>query len=270
MIKALKLTAHRPSVTQKMICCAGLLLIAFSCPITAQDDPKLPVKADTTKPNQLTIVTPPFPGLFNENGRGYYDNLFKTIGQKIGYSISVQILPARRVIRQFNKDKSHCLFPSNLIPPSEYHIKSSPFNYAKSYLVSTKSAPPPIDRLIRANDHPYNISLRAGLDYGRLKKLEKANFFKVETETQNIRMLLAGRADFAAVYFPDIMLEAPHFLSVLKYDKTAPLTVIPEEIICWRDSATSQILPKINHHIDVMKKNQAIQKILGAAYLTKD
>ncbi|GHF31248.1 hypothetical protein GCM10017044_28410 [Kordiimonas sediminis] len=221
---------------------------------------------ETDKNEQLSLVTLSFPGLFNEDGGGYYDTYLQRIAALEGFQLTIKVLPSMRVTKDYTSRKSDCIFPSNLITISSDTIQTDAFNYARSYLANFK----PSSRNLSLQDmQETTISIRTGLDYGALTTMPNLTFLKVSSEIQSLRLLRAKRVQYAAVYFPDVMLEAPLIASRLYYNAQEPLTSIDERLVCWKSDKNDRLLQSINYAIKTLSESGEDKILLGASYLSK-
>ena len=197
-----------------------------------------------------------------ENKHFAYDNIWREMYSRLDVSVNTYYYPPARALSYFLEHKFDCLFPVDIrfLDGRENLIQSKPINYAKVYLVSKN-----------AGTHYRNIdakglrmiAVQRGYTYGGIiDDIHPNRQMVVNSIEQQIGLLMKDRVDAILIYVPDLYLVTPmHQISKLWFAKSKPLSVHEENLVCWDNKQTRQMIARVN----TLLKEIELERLLGAA-----
>jgi polar amino acid transport system substrate-binding protein len=208
---------------------------------------------------------------------GVYYQLLSNILAETGLAAqySLQVMPMKRAKTAFNRRAAVCYSPGlETFDPAERAllpdniISSKPFNRA---LVRVIAKTP--ERIIRSIDDIKRsdvIGLVRGVPVSTEMQAILARSGKsylVDTEIDNLKLLISGRVDLIMAFYPDILF-AYQSLGVQQpypFDPNfSPLQII-DNLACYAEH--QPLIQRINEMLDLYQKNGTLQQLLGTYYL---
>ncbi|WP_321392203.1 transporter substrate-binding domain-containing protein [Emcibacter sp.] len=175
-----------------------------------------------------------------------YNLLLERISRETGRSIELRPVPGRRLSREFSKTGRGCLFPDYRADEDLKVIRSNAFNQAIVYLVVLKKNH--TEPLRQINGLRVGVVNGYGYNLDNLKQAKE--IVGVETERQNLNLLLFERVDAIISYFPDLPLVAnPQEMSEILYDTAKPQFVSPERFACYDTPENRDFIMRFNSAI---------------------
>ncbi|NVJ70343.1 MAG: transporter substrate-binding domain-containing protein [Alphaproteobacteria bacterium] len=216
------------------------------------------VMANDHKTQQIFLSTLKIAGLIGSSADDKYTTLLNIAAQDHDARLVISEVPGNRLEHQFRMIGTGCIFPEYRAPEDADVVISHPFNQAPVHLVW------------RRGDHPPTTleGLRVGLvkgygydfaDFSNVKSITH-----VESERQNLLMLLFRRVDTILSYFPDLPLAAnPGEIEKISYNARAPLHTSPERIACFDTPENRAFLTSLNQTIARLEKSGELAEVLA-------
>ena len=202
-------------------------------------------------------------GLIERTLAGKYNQLFEVIWLNSKLRIDVNILPGKRVPREFRSFNYDCIFPGNLVDPSQELISSTAFNKAQAFVARLQELPP----ITSKSQLPKGfIGKVDGLKYNGWGELPDVAYLTVTSEAELLRLLEFGRVVAALVYFPDAHLARPDVADRLIFDSSRPIVSLDEALLCHNTPKNRTFIEKFNAQIEEMRANGTLRRLLGAIY----
>lgn len=144
----------------------------------------------------LTIGTFPIPLMVENENKGVFVELVKTIAKKSGIEVKIQVAPPKRTMGKFFEKKVDMVFPAlDVNFPAGKKVEKCPeIIYVKRDFAFTKKGSPMLKTVAELEEKKVGITrgypYAAALTNNNLVKLEPAN-----KDEQNAQKLAAGRID---------------------------------------------------------------------------
>ena len=198
------------------------------------------VFADTAQ--GTTVVVNTIPNLLNEPDQEYapYNRLINTFD-----NLSVVVVPATRMVEQFNMPDINCMFPGNMetMPGKENLIQSIPVEETNAYLFSWS------DNIVEPSDASV-IALRRGFVYGGIRDKIDTDFIDLSTARETLAFLRLSRVDAIIGYLPDIQAAAiEEKVTVPPYNEDKPVYQSSHRFVCHDTKQNRDFIKSANKHI---------------------
>lgn len=226
---------------------------------STQDTPDNKTAAQQT----ITISTHEIDGLIGTSSDARYNRLFEKVANELDVPLSILSIPGNRLERHFHQLKTGCIFPEYRAPANKTFLRSVAFNQATVHLVTLKAFAPnlhvDIDNL--------TIGLVNGYNYDFLDLSKAKSVAGVETEAQNLQLLLFNRVEAIVSYFPDLPLAASDAqMEQISYDPNHALFVYAEKIACFDTPLNRLFLVKFKDVVALMAANGDLAEMLAPYY----
>lgn len=206
----------------------------------------------------------------------YFDTLSQILNETgLSHSMEIIVMPMKRAKMGFLSNKFACYSPglATFDEPAELKLMddilvSVPLNKAIVRIVSPKDKP--VVRKIEDIGPNDVISMVRGtpLSYQMRKMAKQAgHLIFVNSELENISMLLNGRVNYLFVFYPDVLFAykklgiKEHFPYAKQF---APL-IIEDNLICHKEYAGAFAL--INEKIEQYRRNGKLKRLLNDFYM---
>ncbi|MFC7050313.1 substrate-binding periplasmic protein [Emcibacter nanhaiensis] len=208
----------------------------------------------------IVIYSLDIEGLIGNSKGSKYNTLLDRVSRETGLNIILKAYPGNRLMREFEKSHGACLFPDYRAPEGQGFIFTVPFNQALGHLVTLK----------KDNGEPLRgiDGLRVGIvngygyDFTGLDKA--ASLVGVETERQNLNLLLFGRVEAILSYFPDLPLVATaEEMDQLIFDEKKPVFTAPERFACVDTPENRRFLKQFDAVVARLYESGELRDILS-------
>lgn len=216
------------------------------------------VAANDHKPEQIFLSTLKIAGLIGSSADNKYTALLNIAAEDHGIHLVVSEVPGNRLEHQFTMIGTGCIFPEYRAPKGADIIISKPFNQAPVHMIWRKEDQPPqtLDGL--------RIGLVKGYGYDFADLSETKSVTYVESERQNLLMLLFRRVDTILSYFPDLPLAAqPGEMEKISYNASAPIHTSPERIACFNTRENRFFLDTLDQTVRRLKESGRLREVLS-------
>lgn len=242
-----------------MLATVIMLVLAHSSVVPGVDETRDPSTADQPI---MRLVTLPHPGLFSEDGSGYYDALLREVEKISGMKIDLTLLPNRRVAKRFSEKAFDCAFPADIVDEAPGLVLTRVFNRANAYVVSLD---PLAKEMTILDMDGETLAIREGLNYANIRQDDSFNFVEVTDEFDISRLLQKGRVKYAISFFPDLILAEPEFAAKVHFNPHAPVVQLAESFVCWVEKDGQSHIRTFNAAIEEFSAIGKLPEILGEA-----
>lgn len=218
--------------------------------------------------SQIRLAAGIQPGQLEANDNSLpYNQVLEQLTVPLNVDVDILFRPHARAEKLFDQHDADCLFPANInfIDEEPKPIASNAINYAKAYFFSLE----PYTRSIILNDPALRIGFHRGFSYGQsLKHVASHKLVEVNTDKQNVGLLLKGRIESFIAYVPDIneLLEK-HKKHLFYYDLDKPVYVQEETIVCHSNPKNASFLKLVNHELEKLRNNGLLKRLLKDNYV---
>lgn len=237
----------------------------------------LPVKAET-KPKTM-IVGAQLSGLFHipgeHEGPGVYNEILQKAVNESGLAdeVEITVMPMSRAKREFVDRRFACYAPGIATFDLNDRTKnlqdvliSMPLNKAMVRII-VREASQVVHQLSDIPDHAVISIVRGTPMSEAMQALAERvmQVFYVSSETENVKMLMAGKVDYLLSFYPDVLFAYKELgMKPLPYSTDFTPLSIDDTLICHQDH--EHIFNIINNQLQAFAQNGTLQQMLGELY----
>lgn len=252
------------------------LFILFSVGVSAAQEV-------ITTDNKHIIVGAQLSGLFHlgkgTEDRGIYFDIIHRALKESGLSneFEINVMPMSRAKKDFVEKKYACYAPGitsfDLVDEAKdlgHSLISTPLNRA-SVRVITKFEE---NMVIQASDIPNHsvLSIVRGTPMSKEMRsiAERATqMFYVNSETENLQMLLSGKVDYIFAFYPDILFAYDQLgIEPLPYSKSYTPLALDDTVLCHPEF--EQAFTRLDEKLMEYKRDGTLKEMLGPLYMLTD
>ena len=208
----------------------------------------------------------------NKNSNEQYVALLDEISRN-GVSFKKSILPIKRANKNFQKDKTSCIFPTTLSVKKTFHpdlkeiklIQSDPIDK-----ISMRVFTRPDEEKISSMEELKKRNIKAiaywqGLNIEKIVPQKDTLLEPTPNEEVRLKMLYSNRADAIIGFMPDVYLAADKLQlpKPLFNENFAILLNQEASLVCHDTEKNIELIKNFNQHIKNMKENGKLSSILG-------
>ena len=213
----------------------------------------------------LTVGTFPVPLMVESGDKGVFIELTKAVAQEAGIDIVIEVYPAQRTLKMFERNQLDILFPALAVTMPIDHERSDAVYIKRDYSFTVKSKPA-LPSL--ADLSGKRVGLTAGYPYAASLLADDSIYFeRVNYDSQNVKRLLAGRIDAFVVEEKSgrAAFIQEGALSRVSYDPVIPLSEQDVFYAFHKTTAGKQQAEKFSAALKRLKANGTFAAIMAQA-----
>lgn len=256
----------------RCILLSALLIFSFACK---------PAFAEvTSKDNKHIIVGAQLSGLFHlgtgtENRGVYFDIINQALIESgLSEEFEINVMPMSRAKKDFVEKKYACYAPGitsfDLVDEAKdlgHSLISTALNRASVRVISRSAE----DVVKKSTDMPNHsvLSIVRGTPMSeemRAIKERAGHVFYVNSETENVKMLLSGKVDYIFAFYPDILFAYDQLgIAPLPFSQDYTPLVMDDTVLCHPEFESA--FNTLNEQLLKYKQDGTLKTILGLLYM---
>ncbi|WND01451.1 hypothetical protein QGN29_07750 [Temperatibacter marinus] len=211
--------------------------------------------------DRITVYGTAWGLTLSEDGTGLYNAIFNIVTRELDSTLDYSILPHKRAIATFSKDKESCIYPfsPNLV---KSHYNQAPSNYLHGPTLNKVAAyffsqygEEPVNKF--SDFSGKRIAVPIGSNMPKVWADRNITFISASDETSKARMLISKRVDYVSGTIPDIAIVFKQLgMQLPPYDASTPNVAASLTIVCKNTPNNQKFLDELNSHFHAHAKNE--------------